>query len=246
MTSAITLDFHNTLARCDAWFDLEVRHLPTAFLRWRASDRGEALDLAREVQAQEAYRRLRHEIAAHGRELTAERCVEIVMEELEESVLDADIDRGVAVLMRETFVEVAPLDGALELVAELATAGVPLAVISNAVYHQFLEWSLEQFGIRDAFTAVVTSASTGYYKSQPEIYATALAAIGATPRGSVHVGDSLRWDVGTARRAGMRTVWLKRPDEPDDDTADLVLPTLVGSAPSILALFQAPHDGDDA
>jgi hypothetical protein len=26
-TRAVTIDFHNTLARCDRWFDLEVRAL---------------------------------------------------------------------------------------------------------------------------------------------------------------------------------------------------------------------------
>ena len=31
---AITFDFHNTLASCPEWFELEVRHLPSSFLRW--------------------------------------------------------------------------------------------------------------------------------------------------------------------------------------------------------------------
>ena len=31
---AITFDFHNTLAACPEWFELEVRRLPSSFLRW--------------------------------------------------------------------------------------------------------------------------------------------------------------------------------------------------------------------
>jgi len=33
MRSAITFDFHNTLIRCDPWFDLEVAGLPGEGLR---------------------------------------------------------------------------------------------------------------------------------------------------------------------------------------------------------------------
>ena len=37
---AITFDFHNTLIHCDPWFELEVRTLPGAFLRWFWQERG--------------------------------------------------------------------------------------------------------------------------------------------------------------------------------------------------------------
>ena len=40
---AITFDFHNTLATCPEWFELEVRHLPSAFLRWWSDRDGRQL-----------------------------------------------------------------------------------------------------------------------------------------------------------------------------------------------------------
>ena len=56
----------------------------------------------------------------------------------------------------------------------------------------------------------------------------------------VHVGDSLRYDVGGASRAGMATVWLQAPNKPGDGsdfTPDLTISTLEGSAPDILRLL---------
>ncbi len=38
--AAITFDFHNTLAECPEWFELEVRHLPSAYLAWHAERPG--------------------------------------------------------------------------------------------------------------------------------------------------------------------------------------------------------------
>ena len=63
----------------------------------------------------------------------------------------------------------------------LANLGVPLGVISSAVYHPFLEWCLEAWGLRDDFAAVITSAGCGFYKSHPGIYQCALDALGAAP-----------------------------------------------------------------
>lgn len=237
MSGAITIDFHNTLASSDAWFELEVRELPAAYLRWEAAGRGLECDADLEARARDTYRSLRREIATHGEELSAEACVEAVLRQLGLPVEVSTIHEGVENLMRQTFVEVNPLPGAVELVTELHAAGLPLAIVSNAVYHPFLEWSLEQFGLRDAFALVTTSASAGLYKSRTEIYQQTLERLGAVPGRSVHVGDSLRWDVATAKRAGMATVWLRHGDTSHDGhDPDLILASLIGSGQAILAL----------
>ena len=102
-----------------------------------------------------------------------------------------------------------PVPGAVETVRAIHHAGIAVGVISSAVYHPFLEWTLSAFGIRDRIAAVVTSASAGYYKSRPELYWHAADLLRVAPRRVVHVGDSLRFDVGGASRAGMGTVWLQ-------------------------------------
>jgi HAD superfamily hydrolase (TIGR01509 family) len=242
---AVTFDFHNTLAACPEWFELEVRRLPSAFLEWRSAgpiDR----DLAAEADAR--YRQLRHEITDHGEELTAEASLQSVFAALQVEVPEAEITRGVETLMRDALAGTTPIPGAVESVREIAAAGVPVGIVSSAVYHPFLEWTLASFGILEAFAAIVTSASAGFYKSRPELYLYAAAALGAAPERMVHVGDSLRFDVGGASRAGMGTVWLRRDGADPTDAAvspDLTIATLEGAGQEILGLLRARRPGHD-
>jgi len=239
---AITLDFHNTLVACDAWFDLEVRHLVSAFLQWDANERGDTVDPRLLSAADASYRRIRRAIHLHGHELPAERSVATVLSELGVSVPFDRIAAGVEILMRSALAELQPMPGAIETVEALANTGIPVAVVSSAVYHPFLIWALDQLGMRDAIQEVVTSASAGYYKSRPEIYWHALDLLEVDPGRSAHVGDSLRFDVGGARRAGMRAVWLSNgaAPGPDDAQPDLVLSTLSGSASAIVEVATSP------
>ena len=242
MVGAVTFDFHNTLAQCEAWFELEVRRLVSAFLRWQAAEGGDEPDAETVAEADAAYRRLREAIVVDGRELPAEACVARVLTELGLPVDGPAIERGVEALMRGTLAEARPVPGAIETVRALRREGVTLGVISSAVYHPFLEWTLDGFGVRGEFAAVVTSASAGFYKSRPELYRNALGEMGAAPERSVHVGDSYRFDVGGAGNAGLATVWL-RPDparSPDGGPSpDLTLASLDESAPLILGLLRS-------
>src|SRR5215210_6606041 len=104
---AITFDFHNTLASCPEWFELEVRHLPSSFLRWWSERDGRLLGPAILDEADARYRQLRREIIEHGNELTAEACLEQVftamqlhVSDMQLHVSDEDVRSGVAVLMR--------------------------------------------------------------------------------------------------------------------------------------------------
>lgn len=237
---AVTFDFHNTLAACPEWFDLEVRRLPSSFLAWWSVVAGQSFsDEARE-EADARYRQLRREIIEHGNELTAEACLAAVFGEMNITVPSDDLAAGVEYLMRLTLSGTSPIPGAVETVRALQQVGTPIGVISSAVYHPFLEWTLESFGILGAMTTVITSASAGYYKSRPELFLHAAARIGVPPARIVHVGDSLRFDVGGASRVGMGTVWLRHEANADaqhDVVPDLTLRTLEGSAANILALL---------
>ena len=239
MTYAVTLDFHNTLASCDSWFELEVRGLVPAYLRWQAAQTGQPVEAATLEAAAGAYRDLRREISEHGRELTAERCVEEVLARLGRVSAPDEIERGVETLMQATTIDLAPIPGAVELVQALGRAGVVLGVVSNAVYHPFLDWSLQSFGIAGAFASVVTSASAGFYKSRTEIYTDTLGRLGVEAGRSLHVGDSLRWDVRTAKRAGMKAVWFNPGSLPAEAEPDLEVDSLVDAAPAILDLLHA-------
>jgi HAD superfamily hydrolase (TIGR01509 family) len=249
-TGAVTFDFHDTLATCDAWFDLEVRRLASAFLTWLYSKQRRAVPAALAGAADDEYRRLRRAIHVHGHELSAERCLATVLERLGLDVRGAEIAEGVDAMMRGALADTRPIPGAVEAVRALANDGVPLGIVSSAVHHPFLEWSLDRFGIRDAFAVVTTSASAGYYKSRPEIFWQTLRVLAATPARSVHVGDSPRLDVESAHRIGMQTVWVRGRREASESprlTPDVILRDLSGASSVVARLLdQAPaerHDG---
>lgn len=237
MTNAVTLDFHNTIGRCDSWFELEVRGLLPGFLAWQASQNGGTEDRATIQSAADTYQEIRRTVIQTGLELTAEQCVAEGLRRLGRETRDVDIARGIEDLMRATLHDLAPLPGAIELIRSLQRHDVRLGIVSSAVYHPFLEWSLEAFGVRDAFAAVVTSASAGYYKSRTEIYLQTLDTLGVPPEHAVHIGDSWRWDVGTAKRAGIQTVWLNANGDSSEVDPDLEMMTLSGAAPAVLALL---------
>jgi FMN phosphatase YigB (HAD superfamily) len=239
---AVTFDFHDTIAHCDEWFQIEVRTLPSAYFAWQAHATDRAPDPVLEAAADAAYRRLRLAIHQHGHELPAQRCLLAVAEAVGAHVNPDDATRGIGILMREALMTASPVDGAVQTVRALHDAGIPLGIVSSAVYHPFLEWFLQRHGIAKYFTAISTTASTGYYKSRPEVFWQTLDELGATPEASVHVGDSLRFDVGGARRAGMRTAWLNAKQGVNGDMEpNLVLTTMTDAASALLELL----DGRD-
>ena len=244
MTKAVTFDFHDTLAICDAWFELEIRHLAAAYLTWQADQTGNGpVDATLLACATTTYRQLRLEIIEHGNEQPAEACVVQVLERLSLPVDMKAVAKGVGELMRDVFAEVSPVPGAVATVRGLHAAGVSLGIISSAVYHPFLEWTLAKFQLQDAFLDITTSASAGFYKSRPELFWHATAALGADPAMTVHVGDSYRFDVEGAGRAGLRSVWLNREGKPAPESEivpALTLDGLEGAHSAILELLDTP------
>jgi FMN phosphatase YigB (HAD superfamily) len=100
------------------------------------------------------------------------------------------------------------IDGAESTLERLKSAGYRLAVVSSAGFPQFVEEALEEHGLLPYFDAVLTSAGEGIYKSNPEIFRRAVERLGAAPEETVHVGDHARFDVATARAAGLHAIWF--------------------------------------
>lgn len=236
----ITFDFHNTLVRCDRWFDLEVRSLP-----WDVMLELDVPGCNRpaRVDVIAAYRELRDRVVHSGNEVDSYTSVAEIFTMFgipaTRTELRSSVDRLMANALKTATLE----PGAARLVRELRQRGPRLAVISSAVHHNFLESALKQFAIAPVFEQVVTSSSSGYYKSNPEIYRSTIARLGGGPSSSVHIGDSLRWDVGSAREAGIKTVWLDHqvPREPWSDAPppapDLRLESLCGACEPIMYLL---------
>lgn len=234
---AVTFDFHDTIAIAPAWFALEVRQLPGMVLHTLAASGVIAHDGARMQRATPPYRALRMAIQEHGIESDALAGVQHALRAVEVDLPDATVSAAIDALMASVRADARPRPGIHETVTALAEAGMRLAVISNAVYHPFLEWCLADWGLAESFTAIISSASCGYYKSHHGIYRCALEGLGATPDETVHIGDSYRFDVEAPHALGMRTVWLNLTGETRNPCiADLVIGDLEDLAPRILTI----------
>jgi HAD superfamily hydrolase (TIGR01509 family) len=234
---AVTLDFHNTIARCDRWFALEVRELVPEVLHVLAA-RGElAAEDGLHDRARVAYRSLREGIIESGDERAALDCALATLAALELALPEDAVAATIEELMREALLEATPMPGVIAAVRTLAERGLKVGVVSSAVHHPFLDWTLAEFGIADAFATVVTSASSGFYKSRPEIYHAALRGLGADAREALHVGDSYRFDVLGARQAGMRAIWYASTEEAMAQAENLADATVsdLATLPAVIA-----------
>jgi putative hydrolase of the HAD superfamily len=90
----------------------------------------------------------------------------------------------------------------------LRALGLRLVVVSN--WDVSLAEVLSRVGLGEGLDEVVTSAGTGVAKPDPVIFQRGLAAAGVAAGEAIHVGDSVREDVGGARAAGIEPVLVDR------------------------------------
>ena len=173
-------------------------------------------------------------VGRFGAERDDERCwrAHYEMTELLDSMLDVDYERlnlsfaaalGIATdlheaaapILRDLYLSTrwVPAPGARHAVAELASRGFQLAVISNTA-HGEIESVLARTGIcavgdsHRPVTAVLDSKVVGLSKPEPKIFEMALDALGVPAEQAVHVGDSYKDDVAGATAVGMTSVHI--------------------------------------
>lgn len=203
MIQLATYDFHNTIAHCDEWFQLEIRTLPVRVLQELDPD---ALARIGEDAITQRYRSLRAQVMSSGIEVEAIDGLVEVFSEFAVEIPRESLEATVADIMREAVAEASPVPGAIDSIRMLAEAGTRIGVISSAIYHPFLDWTLEAFGIDGHIEFVTTSASAGIYKSDPRLYSSVLEAAGVRAEHAIHIGDSAKWDVWSPQQVGMRAV----------------------------------------
>ena len=98
--------------------------------------------------------------------------------------------------------------GAADLVPALNQLGVPVAVVSNSngtVARQLAEMAICQAGPGPCgeVVVVVDSGAVGVRKPDPAIFDHALDVLGTPREETVHVGDTVAFDVVAARAAGL-------------------------------------------
>ena len=105
--------------------------------------------------------------------------------------------------------------------AELAAAGLKLAVIAN--WDVSLTGVLERLGLAEPFEAIVTAAAVGAAKPDPRPFHVALEHLGVEAARCLHVGDDPVTDVAGARAAGLSAVLVDRSGRAPGSLADLSL-----------------------
>jgi len=87
---------------------------------------------------------------------------------------------------------------------------VRLGLCSNFTHSETAEQILESSGMKSHLDTVVISEDHGFRKPRREIFESVLSALDVAPTDALHVGDSLKADVGGAAKLGMRTAWITR------------------------------------
>jgi putative hydrolase of the HAD superfamily len=97
-----------------------------------------------------------------------------------------------------------------------------LALVTNGAPDVQRE-KLDRAALAHYFAAIVISAELDVGKPDRRIFAVALDAMGVLADGAVMIGDSLPRDIGGARDAGLRSIWVDRggvQSRPDDPLPD--------------------------
>ena len=99
--------------------------------------------------------------------------------------------------------------GALDLVAAIRRARLPVAVASSSV-RPWVEACLERIGLAHQFDVIVTGSEVDQGKPDPAIYLRAAGALGVDPTGCLAIEDAPA-GIESAKRAGM-VCWAVRTE----------------------------------
>jgi HAD superfamily hydrolase (TIGR01509 family) len=209
MKHVVLFDFHNTLATCDSWLDLEIRTLPGLALdKLRADGNLPARPRHSSEESMRLFRDLRARVRQSGVELSALEGTRQVLEQMGYHVPEQTLASAVEALEYACLTELEIMPGAHECLRSLTESGYRLGIVSSAGFPPFVEQALEMLGLRTYFSEVITSAGEGIYKSDPDIFMRAVLRLDATPSEAVHIGDHAIYDVSAASRAGLSTIWF--------------------------------------
>jgi len=93
---------------------------------------------------------------------------------------------------------------------------VRLALCSNFSHSPTALRILDEADFRRHLHSIAISDAVGIRKPRTEIFESVLAELDLPPESVLHVGDSLRADIGGAAAAGLATAWItRRIDDPE-------------------------------
>jgi putative hydrolase of the HAD superfamily len=88
--------------------------------------------------------------------------------------------------------------------------GIELGILSN--FDSRIFSVLESLELSSYFNSVTISTQAGAAKPDPQIFAVALEKHNCLPSEAWHIGDSVVEDYQGAKAAGLRGIWINRPE----------------------------------
>ena len=99
--------------------------------------------------------------------------------------------------------------------------GVRVGLCSNFSHSATAHRVLDGAGFTERLDAIVVSDVFGLRKPRREIFFEVIDRLGVSPEETLHVGDSLRADIGGAAAAGISNAWItRRVRDPKERLAD--------------------------
>jgi putative hydrolase of the HAD superfamily len=126
--------------------------------------------------------------------------------------------------------QVALQPGAEDALDSVSPASVGLVTNGPARRQQV---KLDALGIENRFDTTVYAFDIQRQKPHSLPFESAVESLGVDPEATLHVGDSLRYDVAGAQNAGITAAWLGDEDEVGTYTPDYVL-SLLDDLPDLL------------
>jgi putative hydrolase of the HAD superfamily len=90
-----------------------------------------------------------------------------------------------------------------------------LGIVSNFAIPECIQNLLKLHGFYELFDAVVVSAAINKRKPSPEIFNSALQALGVSASEAAVVGDTINADVEGAQAIGAKSIYIQRRIEPE-------------------------------
>ena len=212
---AVTFDCWATLI-----YEVNTHNAPEARVRIVSELTGAAPEDAR-AALRASWRR--HQILwHHGVAFTAVDMTKQTLETLGVNLDDARERELIAALETEALGhDVLALDGARDLLARLARAGVRRALICDTGFTpgRVVRQLLERVGLLEFLETTAFSDEIGVPKPNPKMFLTVLSTLDVAPVAAVHVGDLRRSDVAGAKKVEMGTIRLRALH---DDTGEAI------------------------
>jgi HAD superfamily hydrolase (TIGR01509 family) len=239
MITAVTFDLWDTLVTDRDLLDrmaLRARRLREALAPLGVYPRDEELEQA----FRQSWKNFDRVWVGERRTPSTAESLDVVLGELGVDA-SASTRAAVARTMEDLVLEIppVPVDGAVEVVAELARHH-SLGLVSDTGISpgRALRLVLERLGLARHFTYLYFSDEGGMSKPDPRVFALVLEKLGARPEEAAHVGDILRTDIVGAQSAGMRAVHFVGVNASDagESRADAVIHRLHDLPATLAAL----------